>query len=85
MTKRRQTFAAWSKQVAKVADELLGLGDCMGEGDPYELAELAKDAYAKGQKPRTFVEEAFEEDLAKREYDAQLAAEAEEEAMYEDE
>lgn len=68
--------AAWKNAVRDILDRTLGLGDVWNEDDPYDLAECWPAAFAAGQSPRAFVEEAFAEDYADREYNDYLAAEA---------
>ena len=64
------TFAEW-KAAAQLHAEQLGLPpDLWTEADDYDLAEIAAEAFARGDDPKAFVEEAFEEDLARMEGDA---------------
>ena len=64
-----ETFAEW-KAAAQLHAEQLGLPpDLWTEADDYDLAEIAAEAFANRQDPKAFVEEAFEEDLARMEND----------------
>jgi hypothetical protein len=76
LPKPRPSFEEWSKDCAAVAKEILGLSDTLDPEDPYELRDLMRDAYDRRESPRALIEGAFEEDLARADYDEQLAAEA---------
>ena len=72
----RQSFPAWKLACSAHAMKLLSLSDLWTEDDPYDLADAAQAAFDSHQSPRAFIEEMFAEDIARQEYDAQLAAEA---------
>lgn len=56
--------ADWKNSVRAKLERDLGLGDVWDADDPYDLAEYWPGAFAAGQSPRAFVEEAFYEDYA---------------------
>jgi len=62
-----KSFAEW-KAACVTASENLGLavGDMWAEDDPYDLAAEAKEAFDADRDPASFVEEIFEEDLARQ-------------------
>ncbi len=69
-------FKKWQEQCAKWAEKLVNLDDILAPDDPYELFEVMRTAFKDRQNPRSFIEEVFEEDLARRAYDDHLYAES---------
>lgn len=70
------TFEEWRAAVGEAAREIVGLNDVLDENDPYDLADTMEDAHDAGQTPREFLEEAFSEELASRQYDVHLQEES---------
>lgn len=70
------TFDEWKKAAAVEAEKICCAGDLFAADDPYEVIELAKEAFDKWQSPTAFAREIFEEDLMQAEHDDQMAAEA---------
>lgn len=69
-------FETWKKQCLKYANDLLGLGDLFDHDDPYDLRNLVDQAFHSGTTAKAFIEEAFAEDIARKEHDSQQRAEA---------
>lgn len=58
-------FAEWQALCLKVAEELrLPIDDVWAQDDPYDVLELAREAWSKGQTPSEFVGGVFEDDAA---------------------
>lgn len=80
----KTSFADWQANCVRVSEDLgLAVSDMWDEGDPYELQEVAREAYEGGQGELSFIEEIFDEDLARQEgddadYEASLEAAFEE-------
>jgi hypothetical protein len=61
------TFDEWKEACIKKSEELgLTVGDMWEEGDPYDLFNEAERYFKDGADPVIFLEEIFEEDLARR-------------------
>jgi hypothetical protein len=73
---RKVSFEDWKAIAAKHAEQLVNIADMWDADDPYNLAEVAIEAYDVHQSPRAFVEEQFADDIARFAYDAKLAQEA---------
>lgn len=61
-------FQDWRAKAARYAenhDVLAGMGDIFAEGDPYDLAAASRSAFDAKQSPEEFVDEMFEEDIAR--------------------
>ncbi len=71
-------FSVWQERAQVHSLTVDGPDDLWAEDDPYDLREAAKSAHARGQTPEAFVEEIFADDIASRENDRLMAAEAEE-------
>ena len=74
--KQYEDYEAWQELVKKRTESLLGLGDIWDEDDPYDLFESARAAFADDITPEHFVAEMFADDIASRENDALMEAEA---------
>ena len=61
-------FAAWKEEAAKYAQEinLITTGDLFTEEDLYDVKEDARNAFDAGTSPRTFIDDAFAEDIAEQ-------------------
>lgn len=67
----------WRERAQRYADRVGVAGrDLWDSDDPYDLFEAAHAAFEAGRKPRDFINGIFAEDMASREYDNLLAAEA---------
>jgi hypothetical protein len=70
MTKRKRIpditeWQTWKVAAQAHADELGLLVDLWTETDDYDLVAAATEAFARGDDAEAFIEEAFEEDLAR--------------------
>lgn len=85
MAKRQKKldFAEWKAAAQAHANDLDLPPDLWTDADDYDLADAADEAFARGDDPKAFVEEMFEEDLARMENDneeyAQSLAEGDDE------
>lgn len=62
------SFIEWKAACVTAAKNLeLGLEDMWASDDPYDLFEAAEEAFEEGEDPISFIEETFEEDLARAE------------------
>jgi hypothetical protein len=82
-SKTPTSFDEWKKRAAVYAKEheSLGMDDILAEDDPYDLKDTMRAAFDDGQPPEDYIEEMFAEDIARRDNDDLMAAEAEEEGM----
>ena len=67
---KKLDFAKWKAAAQAHANDLGLPPDLWTEADDYDLAEIAADAFARGDDPKSFVEAAFEDDLARMEGEA---------------
>lgn len=66
----KKSFSKWQARCVEVSEDLgLAVGDMWDEADPYELHKLAREAYENGRTEISFIEEVFDEDLARMEGD----------------
>ncbi len=73
--KRYPTIEIWKASCNTISNELLGF-DAFNDGDDYDLDTVAPERFASGQTPQAFIEEMFEEDLARQEHDSQQQIES---------
>ena len=59
----------------KISKKLLGF-DAFEEGDPYDIECLVKHALKVKKTPRQFIEETFDEDIWKKDYNKYLEEES---------
>jgi hypothetical protein len=72
-----ESLEAWKLGcVAAVLHHSLPVDDIWAKDDPYDLAVAAEEAFGAGRSPMSFIEEIFEEDLARAQHDAQQAEES---------
>lgn len=76
-------FAEWKAAAQAHANDLELPPDLWTEADDYDLAEPAAAAFARGDDPKAFVEEMFEEDLARKQGEEDEQRQAMEHAMEE--
>jgi|GEM_PF-6783168 len=58
----------WRSKCTRYAENheaLAGMGDLFAEGDPYDLVEASRTAFEAKQPPEEFVDEMFDEDIAR--------------------
>jgi len=67
------TYDEWKAEAERFADEIgLLLESIWADSDPYDLFEAAQAAFDNGQTPREFINEIFEDDIARQAYDDHL-------------
>ena len=82
--KKQETFDQWKAMCNEAAATYLPeLGDLWQSDDPYDLEEVAADAFAAKMPPEQFVRETFADEIASKTYDEDLAQQLYQE--YEDE
>lgn len=69
-------FEQWKSEVHLQLTERLGIGDAWDADDPYDLNEIASDAFACGTSPVDFIVDAFSDHLAAQAYDEVTREEA---------
>jgi hypothetical protein len=67
--KMPMSFAEWQAAAQAHANDLGLPDDLWTEADNYDLAKGAAEAFARSDDPKAFVEEMFDEDLARMEND----------------
>lgn len=68
-------FEEWKQEVDQICKTELGY-ICFTEEDDFDVNQLAEEAFEDEVDPESFFYEIFGEDVARRDYDRQLAEEA---------
>ncbi len=61
---KKMTFDEWKAAVQKASNDLGCPDNLWADGDPYDLAEVAKTDFESGFSPESFVREVFADDIA---------------------
>jgi len=70
-------FELWYVECSDYLKEVLGIPDMLDANDPYELRDVAVDAFHSKQTPKEFIDEIFGDEIASQENDIQMAHRAE--------
>jgi hypothetical protein len=69
-------FDLWKRECSDYLMKELSIPDLLAEDDPYDAKVSMQAAFDRGETPKAFIDDMFGEDMARRDYDSEQAAES---------